>query len=122
FPDALGVPQRIISPGPWPFLNYANFRNWVTRRKEQMHSASLGYPRLSFIGQRLINGIHNLTAGQSLRRNSLSLTLLFVTLALSLVAAAEVARPANEVTSNATPPKIATTGDASVYHSSYQSP
>ncbi len=57
-----------------------------------------------------------------MRRNSLSLTLLFVTLALSLFAAAEVARPANAVTSNANPPKIATTGDASVYHSSYQSP
>ena len=57
-----------------------------------------------------------------MRRNSLSLILLFVTLALSLVAAAEVARPVSAVTSNGNPPKIASTGDASVYQSSYQNP
>ena len=50
------------------------------------------------------------------------MTLLLLSLAVSLVAVSEIARPANAVTSNSTPPTIAKTGDNGVYQSSYQSP
>lgn len=51
-----------------------------------------------------------------------SLIVLFITLAMSMFAAASLANPANAVTSNANPPKITSTGDSSVYQSSYQNP
>src|SRR5712664_4173398 len=60
--------------------------------------------------------------GPSLRRYRLSVTLLLLSLAVSLTAVSEMARPANAVTSNSSPPTIAKTGDNSVYQSSYQNP
>jgi len=57
-----------------------------------------------------------------LRRYTVSAALLLLSLAVSLAAVSEIARPANAVTSNSNPPTIAKTGDNSVYQSSYQSP
>src|SRR5207237_2182757 len=61
-----------------------------------------------------------LSAGSGLHRNRLSLTLLLVSLALSIVAAAEIARPVSAVTNSSH--VIAHTGDHFVYESSYQNP
>ena len=61
-----------------------------------------------------------MSAGSGLHRNRLSLTLLLVSLALSLVAAAEIARPVSAVTNSSH--VIAHTGDHFVYESSYQNP
>ncbi|MBO0887751.1 Ig-like domain repeat protein, partial [Candidatus Bathyarchaeota archaeon] len=55
-------------------------------------------------------------------KRRLPLALLFLSLALSLLAASELAGPANAVTSNANQPKISSTSDNSVYQSSYQNP
>src|SRR3989442_14644081 len=60
--------------------------------------------------------------GPSLRRYRLSVTLLLLSLAVSLAAVSEIARPANAVTSNSNPPTIAKTGDNGVYQSFHQSP
>src|SRR5919109_2521989 len=63
-----------------------------------------------------------MSAGHRMANRRLPLALLFLSLALSLLAASELAGPANSVTSNANPPKISSTGDNSVYQSSYQNP
>src|SRR5260370_34167517 len=61
-----------------------------------------------------------LTAGYRLRHRRLSLILLLFSLALSIIAAAQLARPVSAVTN--TSHIIAGTGDRYVYESSYQNP
>ncbi len=61
-----------------------------------------------------------MNAGSSLLRNRLSLIVLLVSLALSIVAAAEIARPVSAVTNSSH--VVAHTGDHFVYESSYQNP
>src|SRR5258708_23294182 len=61
-----------------------------------------------------------LTAGYRLRHRRLSLILLLSSLALSIVAASQLARPVNAVTNNSH--VVTSSGDRYVYESSYQNP